>query len=100
MKITKLIITLLFLTSYFYYLPNAILAAIIIVAVVGLIDIKEAKHLFKQCLGKGRALLKSRVLYPRKALPCGLADPEIARNHIAQVGALRAGIGLGNLGIR
>jgi SulP family sulfate permease len=42
-----IIITLLFLTSYFYYLPNAILAAIIIVAVVGLIDIKEAKHLLK-----------------------------------------------------
>jgi SulP family sulfate permease len=40
-----IVITLLFLTSYFYYLPNAVLAAIIMVAVVGLIDIKEAKHL-------------------------------------------------------
>ncbi len=42
-----IIITLLFLTPYFYYLPNAILAAIIMVAVSGLIDIKEAKHLWK-----------------------------------------------------
>lgn len=41
------ILTLLFLTPYFYYLPNAILAAIIIVAVYGLIDFKEAKHLWK-----------------------------------------------------
>ncbi len=42
-----IIITLLFLTPYFYYLPNAILAAIILVAVWGLIDFKEAKHLWK-----------------------------------------------------
>ncbi|OIJ11222.1 sodium-independent anion transporter [Anaerobacillus alkalilacustris] len=41
------IITLLFFTSLFYYLPNAVLAAIIIVAVYNLIDIKEMKHLFK-----------------------------------------------------
>jgi sulfate permease, SulP family len=40
-------LTLLFFTSLFYYLPNAVLAAIIMVAVYGLIDIKEAKHLFK-----------------------------------------------------
>lgn len=41
-----IIITLLFLTEYFYYLPNAVLGAIIIVAVYGLIDFKEAKHLW------------------------------------------------------
>ena len=41
-----IIITLLFLTSYFYYLPNAVLGAIILVAVYGLIDFKEAKHLW------------------------------------------------------
>lgn len=40
-------LTLLFLTDYFYYLPKAILAAIIMVAVFGLIDFKEAKHLWK-----------------------------------------------------
>lgn len=42
-----IIFTLLFFTSFFYYLPNAVLAAIIMVAVYGLIDIKEAKYLFK-----------------------------------------------------
>jgi SulP family sulfate permease len=40
-------LTLLVLTPLFYYLPNTILAAIIIVAVVGLIDIKEPIHLFR-----------------------------------------------------
>jgi len=41
-----IILTLLFLTSLFYYLPNAILAAVIMVAVFGLIDIKEPMHLW------------------------------------------------------
>ncbi|MBX2844694.1 MAG: solute carrier family 26 protein [Saprospiraceae bacterium] len=40
-------ITLLFLTPLFYYLPNAILAAIIMVAVIGLIDFKYPKELLK-----------------------------------------------------
>ncbi|MBM7603896.1 SulP family sulfate permease [Metabacillus crassostreae] len=41
------ILTLLFFTSSFYYLPNAVLAAIILVAVYKLVDIKELKHLFQ-----------------------------------------------------
>ncbi len=40
-------LTLLFLTPLFYYLPKAILASVIMVAVFGLIDFKEAKHLWK-----------------------------------------------------
>src|SRR5699024_7399378 len=42
-----IILTLLFFTNLFYHLPNAVLAAIIIVAVYGLVDFKEAKDLFK-----------------------------------------------------
>lgn len=41
-----IVFTLLFLTSLFYYLPKAILASIIMVAVYGLVDIKEAKKLW------------------------------------------------------
>lgn len=40
-------ITLLFLTPLFYYLPNAILGAIIIVAVIGLADFKYPFYLWK-----------------------------------------------------
>jgi len=40
-------LTLLFLTPLFYYLPSAILAAIIIVAVTSLFDGKEIKHLWR-----------------------------------------------------
>ncbi len=42
-----IVLTLLFLTPLFYYLPKAILASVIMVAVFGLIDVKEAKHLWK-----------------------------------------------------
>jgi len=40
-------LTLLFLTPLFYYLPNAVLAAIIMVAVFGLIDLTYPIELFK-----------------------------------------------------
>ncbi|WP_367391431.1 SulP family inorganic anion transporter [Lewinella sp. LCG006] len=42
-----IVTTLLFLTPLFYYLPNAILASVIMVAVFGLIDYKEAIHLWR-----------------------------------------------------
>ncbi len=42
-----IVLTLLFLTPLFYYLPQAILASVIMVAVFGLIDFKEAKHLWQ-----------------------------------------------------
>ena len=41
------VLTLLFLTPLFYYLPKAVLASVIMVAVFGLVDYKEAKHLWK-----------------------------------------------------
>ncbi len=41
-----IVLTLLFLTPIFYFLPKVILAAIILVAVYGLIDIKAAKKLW------------------------------------------------------
>ena len=40
-------LTLLFLTPLFYYLPQAVLAAIVMVAVFGLIDWKEARYLWR-----------------------------------------------------
>ncbi len=41
------ILSLLFLTSFFYYIPKATLAAIILVSIFGLINYSEAKYLFK-----------------------------------------------------
>jgi SulP family sulfate permease len=45
--ILLIVLTLLFLTPYFYYLPKAVLGAIIIVAIFGLIDIKYIRRLWK-----------------------------------------------------
>jgi SulP family sulfate permease len=47
--ITALLIalTVVFLTPLFYYLPKAVLAAIIMAAVVGLIDVTTFKHVWK-----------------------------------------------------
>lgn len=42
-----IVLTLLFFTSWFHDLPRAVLASIIIVAVYGLIDLKEVKHLWQ-----------------------------------------------------
>lgn len=42
-----IVMTLLFLTPLFYYLPKAILASIIMVAVFGLLDYKYPKYLWK-----------------------------------------------------
>lgn len=44
---TFLGITLLFLTPWFYDLPKALLASIIIVSVTGLIDIRQARYLWR-----------------------------------------------------
>ncbi len=44
---TIILLTLIFLTPLFYHLPQTVLASIVIVAVLGLVDVKEAKHLFK-----------------------------------------------------
>lgn len=41
-----IMLTLLFLTPLFYFLPKAILASVIMVAVFGLIDYEEAMHLW------------------------------------------------------
>jgi sulfate permease, SulP family len=40
-------LTLIFLTPLFYFLPRAVLAAIVLLSVISLFDITEAKHLWK-----------------------------------------------------
>jgi SulP family sulfate permease len=56
------ILTLLVLTPLFYYLPNAVLAAIITVAVLGLIKVREAVHLFRIKKTDGFTLLLTFIL--------------------------------------
>lgn len=51
------VLTLLVLTPLFYYLPNAALAAVIVVAVYKLLDFKEARRIFKVRKDDGIAFL-------------------------------------------
>lgn len=51
-----IVLTLLFLTPLFYYLPNAALAAIILVAVYKLVDLKAAARVFRIRRADGYAL--------------------------------------------
>lgn len=55
------ILTLLFLTPWFHFLPNAALAAIIVVAVSGLLDLKTAKKLLTVKLSNGISLVLTFV---------------------------------------
>lgn len=41
------LLALLFIAPYLYNLPKAVLASIVIIAVIGLIDIKKFKHLWQ-----------------------------------------------------
>jgi SulP family sulfate permease len=50
-------LAVIFLTPLFYYLPQAILAAIILVAVVGLIDIKTFRHVWSYNKADGISMI-------------------------------------------
>ncbi len=57
-----IVVTLIFLTPLFYYLPNAALAAIIIMAVYRLLDLEEGRRIFKIRRADGYALLLTFAL--------------------------------------
>ena len=54
---TLILLTLLFLTPIFRYLPKGVLAAVVIVAVSSLIDVKQAVYLFRLRKADGVVLL-------------------------------------------
>lgn len=76
-------LALLFLTPLFHFLPNAVLAAIIITAVLGLVDVDEVKHLWKV----KRADLAMLALTFVVTLVVGI-EPGIAAGVLASLGLL------------
>jgi SulP family sulfate permease len=93
--------TLLFLTPLFFYVPKVILAAIIVVAVKGLIDYKEAIHLWRKDRRDFLTLLATFII----TLTLGIQNGVLAgvllslaimvyqnsRPHIATLGRLNNG---------
>ena len=91
-------VTLLFLTPLFYHLPKAILAAIIVVAVLGLVDVKGARKLWyldrKDFALMAATFLATLVLGIEEGILVGAALSvtvvlhQITRPHIAVLGRL------------
>ncbi|MDM9631171.1 SulP family inorganic anion transporter [Robiginitalea aurantiaca] len=92
-------LTLLFLTPAFYYLPNAVLASIIMVAVFGLIDVKYPARLWKNRKDEFALLLVTFVLTLGLGIKEGillgvllsllLLVYRISKPHIAILGRIR-----------
>jgi sulfate permease, SulP family len=91
-----IVLTLLFLTPLFYFLPNAVLAAVVMVAVIGLIDYKEAIHLWKEDRSDFWMLIATFVVTLTMGIETGIGTGVVlslamvvyrsARPHIAILG--------------
>lgn len=66
------VLTLLFLTPLFYYLPNAVLASIIMVSVFGLIDLSYAKKLWINRRDEFVVLLVTFLITLFVSIPAGI----------------------------
>lgn len=98
--ITALIISaiLLWFTHLFHYLPTTILAAIVIVAVAGLVEIAEARYLFRVKPSDGFTFLLTFLVTLASGVEWGIVSGVVfsllvfiwrsAHPHIAQLGWL------------
>jgi SulP family sulfate permease len=92
-------ITLMFLTPLFYYLPHAILASVILVAVYSLIDMKYAIKLFRDSKPEFGLLLVTFLVTLNFSMVPGIVTGiilsillllyKLAYPHIAQLGRLK-----------
>jgi len=95
-------LTLLFLTPLFTMLPKAVLASIILTAVVGLIDVAEARHLWKvsrpDLAAMALTFVATLVLGIEPGIALGVAGSLIwfiwstSRPHVARLGRLPGGV--------
>lgn len=91
-------LALLFFTPLFYYLPKALLASIIVVAVIGLIDYKEAIRLWKTDRRDFLTLVTTFVITLTLGIQVGVAAGVVlsialliyrsSRPHVAVLGQL------------
>lgn len=91
-------IALLFLTPFFYFLPKATLSAIVIAAVFGLINIKEAIHLWRTDKRDFLALVATFAvtlsvgiqagIFSGMVLSLGIIIYQNSRPHVAVLGRL------------
>lgn len=104
---TFILLTLLFFTPLFYYLPNAVLAAIVIAAVIDLVDIKAAITLFSLKRSSGVSLVLTFVVTLGFGIETGVLSGVLftllvfiwrsAHPHAAELGYVNPGIGFRNI---
>lgn len=92
-------LTVIFLTPLFYYLPKTMLAAIIMVAVFGLIDVKTFKHVWKYNKADAAAMIITFLAVLAVGVETGILVGVTAtlllylwrtsRPHMAEVGRIR-----------
>ena len=97
-SVVVIIVTLLFLTPLFYHLPKAILAAIIVVAVAGLVDVAGARELWRVDRRDFALMLATFVvtlvfgieegILAGAALSVAVVLHQIAQPHIAVLGRI------------
>lgn len=91
-----IVLTLLFFTGLFYNLPSAILAAVVLVAVSGLIDLKEPIHLWHKDKADFGMLIATFLITLTLGIETGIISGMLlsllmviykaSRPHIAQLG--------------
>ncbi|MGI9206245.1 MAG: SulP family inorganic anion transporter [Woeseiaceae bacterium] len=91
-------LTVIFLTPLFYYLPNAVLAAVIMVAVFGLIDVKTFKHVWSYNKADAASMIITFIAVLAVGVETGILAGVVAtlllflwrtsRPHIAEVGRI------------
>lgn len=91
-----IVLTLLFFTGLFYNLPSAILAAVVLVAVSGLIDIKEPVHLWHKDKSDFAMLIATFLITLTMGIETGIISGMVlslvvviyraSRPHMAQLG--------------
>lgn len=91
-------LTVIFLTPLFYYLPQAVLAAIIIVAVLGLIDVMTLKHVWHYNKADAASLIVTFLAVLALGVEAGIGVGVVvtvllflwrtSRPHVAVVGRL------------
>ena len=91
-----IVLTLLFFTGLFYNLPSAILAAVVLVAVSGLIDYKEPVHLWHKDKSDFSMLIATFIITLTLGIETGIISGMVlsllvviyraSRPHMAQLG--------------
>ena len=102
-----ILLTLLFFTPLFHYLPNAVLGAIVIAAVVDLVDVRGAITLFRLKRTSGLSLLLTFIVTLSFGIEIGVFSGTVfallmfiwrsAHPHTAELGYVNPGLGFRNI---